>query len=482
MRDLIKTTAAIGTTEVLLMGVALARNKYLAVTIGPEGFGIYGLLNSFFMMIAVFAGTWMATGTTKYVAEYHTTGYQEDANKVFTFSVSTTAGIALLLTAILVVGRKWFLAQFLSRDVKESYYLIFSAAFVVMNLRPILLAVLQGMRRVREVVISRWSIAGLDLILVVVLVLIFGLTGFFVSLLLSAFWAVGVMLWAVQRKKGLQFRRISWREPVIRLLLSFGGVNLFLSLINLGTQYLQRAIVLRNMDISAVGLFQVGVAFMGYLGVVNRGTIFYYFPKMSEVMDSDSRNQKINEYLCFMLMVSIPLSVAAILFGQWVIPLLYSSAFASLASVFYWFVLGQFLNSIGSTFQLCIVGMARLRMHMASSIVIHFLWVIIPLLSVKKYGVGALGMGFVAGGGMGILLNGLYLRRHVSLRFSSRVIQLFGIAILTLAGAVILRGHAWHWHGVWILLTGGCIGAMVRRDEWARLFHSIKTGMMHKRY
>ena len=48
MKQLLKTTAALSTTEVVLMVVALIKNKYLAVAIGPEGFGIYGLLLSFF--------------------------------------------------------------------------------------------------------------------------------------------------------------------------------------------------------------------------------------------------------------------------------------------------------------------------------------------------------------------------------------------------------------------------------------------------
>jgi len=468
MKTLLKTTAAIGTTEVLLMGVALARNKYLAVTIGPEGFGIYGLLSSFFMMMAVFAGTWMATGTTKYVAEYHAAGDHEAANKVFTFSVVTTVGIALLLTAILIVGRKWFLVQFLSGCIKENYYLIFCFAFVAMNLRPVLLAVLQGMRRVREVVISRWSIAGLDLILVVILVLLFGLTGFFVSLLLSAFWAVGVMIWAVQRKDGLQLRRVSCRKPVIRLLLSFGSVNLFLALINLGSQYLQRVIVLLNMDISSVGLFQAGVALMGYLGVVNRGTMFYYFPKMSELMDNNLRNQKMNEYLRFILMISIPLSVLAILFGRLAISILYSSAFDALSSVFFWFVIGQFLNSVGGAFQMAIVGMARLKMHTVSTVAIHSLWVIVPFLLVKKYGIGALGMGFIAGGIAGPLMNYFYLRRRIDLRFSGRVVRLFGVAALTLTGAIILKDTILLWRVVWAIISCSLIGTLVSYEEWAK--------------
>ena len=468
MKNLIKTTAAIGTTEILLMGVALARNKYLAVTIGPEGFGIYGLLNSFFMMIAVFAGTWMAIGTIKYISEYQAKEDKENLNSIFSFSAIIVAGIGIFLTIILIVERKWFINTFLSNEIKESYYLIFCVAFIALCLRPIFLGVLQGLRRVQEVIISRWSIAILNLIFTIILVWLWGLTGFFLSLLFNSFLAVGILYWGIQRRNGLHLKRFSWQNPVVRLLLSFGSVNFFLSIINLSSQYLQRNIILKNMDIAAVGLFQAGVALMNYMGVINRGSTFYFFPKMSEEMDNSYRNQKINEYLRFILLFSIPISVLAILFGKWAILILYSSEFHSLSSVFFLFVVGQFLTSVGSVFQSTIVGMARLKMHSISSIVIHSLWIIMPLLLINKYGIGALGIGFVAGGISGGFLNWLYLRNRINLRFNQDVIRLFLIAIITITGAILLSDSTIKMHIVLVIISAGLIVKMIHREEWVK--------------
>lgn len=473
LKDLIKTTAAIGSTEILLMGVALARNKYLAVTIGPEGFGIYGLLKSFFMMIAVFAGTWMATGTIKYTSEYQAKGDKENLDSIFSFSTIIVAGIGIFLTIILVVWRKLFISTFLSNEIKEIYYLIFCAAFFAMCLRPIFLGVLQGLRRVREVIISRWSIAILNLIFTIILVWLWGMTGFFLSLLVNAIFAVCILYWGIKRKDGLRLKIFSWQDPVFRLLLTFGSVNLFLALINLSSRYLQRSIVLHNMDIASVGLFQAGVVLMGYMGVINRGSTFYFFPKMSEVMNNSYRNQKINEYLRFILLFSIPISVMAILFGKWAILILYSSAFTPLASVFFLFVIGQFLTSIGSVFQSTIVGMARLKMHSVSTVTIHSLWVIIPLLLISKYGIGALGIGFIAGGISGGLLNWMYLRNRIGFRFNHDVIILFIIAVITITGAILLSDRIIMFRIGLAIVSAGLILKMIHHEEWKKLNNFI---------
>ena len=473
MKDLVKTTAAIGSSEVLLMGVALARNKYLAVTIGPEGFGIYGLINSFFLMIAVFAGTWMATGTIKYTSEYRAKGDKENLNKIFSFSTIIVAGIAIFLTIILILWRKWIINTFLSNEVNEIYYLIFCAAFIGISIRPVLFGVLQGLKRVREVIISRWSIAVLNLIFIIILIWLWGLTGFFLSLLVSAIFAVCILYWGIKRKDGLHLRTFSWQDPVIRLLLSFGIVNLFLAIVNLGGQYLQRFIIIHNMNIASVGLFQAAVGIMLYLGVVNRGSTFYFFPKMSEVMDNSYRNQKINEYLRFILLFSIPISVLAILFGKWVILILYSPAFFPLASVFFLFVIAQLLVSIGSVFQLTIVGMARLKMHATSCIVMHSLSVLVVLLLIGKYGIGALGYGSILGGLSGGFLNWLYLRNRIGLRLNRDVIRLFIIAAVSLTGAILFSDKMIILRVTLVVILVCFIAKMIRREEWKKVYNYI---------
>ena len=481
MKNLIKTTAAVGSTEILLMSIALLRNKYLAVTIGPEGFGVYGILNSFFMMIAVFAGTWMTTGTIKYISEYQAKENKYNLYNIYSFSTIIVAVIGLSLTIILLIWRKWVIRTFLSSEIKEIYYIIFCVAFSAICLRPVLLGVLQGLRRIPEVIISRWSIAIINLIFTVILVWFWGLTGFFLSLLVDAVFALWILFWGIRRKDGLQFRKFSCKDPIIRTLFNFGIVNLFLGLINLSSQYLQRTIVLHNMDIASVGLFQAGVALMGYIGVINRGSAFYFFPKMSEEMNNTYRNYKVNEYLRFILLFSIPLSVIAILFGKWAIIVLYSYAFTSLSSVFFLFVIGQLFKSISSVFQSTIIGMARLKMHSISTIVTHSLWVIIPFIFINQYGIGSLGFGFIAGGLFGSLLNWMYLRNSINFKFTHDVIILFIILIITISGALLLLDRTIFLRICFSIATIGLILKMIHREELIMIKKYISNKMRKSR-
>lgn len=475
MRDLVKTTAAIGVTEVLLMGVSLIRNKFLAVTIGPQGFGVFGLLNSFFLMISAFAGTWVVVGTTKYIAEYQGRGDKRGAERVFSASVGVTCGLSVIIAFIIVLQKDWVLAWFFDENVKEEYFLIFIVAFLAMNIRPLLLGILQGMRRIREVVLGRLGIAGVDLLLVITLVLSCGLTGYFLSILIGSFFAVFVFVYAIVNKDGLKLRKLSIKDEIIKKLFIFGFFSIFLSIINSGSQYLQRIIVLNYFDLAAVGLFHAGVALKGYVGVINRGASFYYLPQMSVEMGNEARKRDINDFMRLILILSILPCLVAILFGKSIILLLYSEAFVPLVPVFVWFVFAEFFTNVGTALTIPLVGTARLKMHSISSIVVHSLWVIVPLVFVKKYGLSAFGFGFLVGSLVGPLMNGYYLWRCMNFKFSYAVVKLLFVGTSALVGALLLKFCPFLYKLLWVFLSLLLVCLQVKRDEWNHAYVYITT-------
>jgi len=482
MKNLVKNTAAISTTEFLLVFVAIIRNKYLAVTIGPEGFGIYSLLSSFFGMISVFAGTWLGAGTTKYIAEYSGKGNSEKRNQVFTFAFILVFLIGLFITIVLIVGRKFFISHFLSKDVLESYYLLFAAGFIGMNLRTILLSILQGVLQVKMVVKSRILISIVDVLLIIIcLVYLFHLLGFFIGILISSLFAAGILYFYVYKRCGFRFTKFSFKEDIVKKTMSFGGVSLLTGSINLGSVYLQRLILVQRMGINSVGIFQAGFAIMKYMGLINRGSSFHLFPTMSKKMDNVYRVRQLNEYLFFILLVTIPISVAAILFGRIAIHILYSSRFLSLSPYLFWFVLAQFVTIFTTSFQTTVVGMAKLKIHTIAVFIIHSFWVIAPLFLIGKYGIASLPIGILVGQVLGGIIYLVYLWKKIGFRFNKRVISLLCFGSIILLVSVLCRDSYIIWQ---IVFMGSVIGATISflsREEREKIFAIIRKKISFKK-
>ena len=412
------------------MAVGLVRNKYLAATIGPQGFGMYSLLSGFFEMMSVFAGASMATGTTKYISEYYHNGDTEKTHQTFTLSVICTFSAGLLLTLVFLGAPSIFVRTFLSPQIARPYYLLFAAGFVWMTMRPVLLSVLQGTLQVKAALYARALTSFLDVVLVVILVYAFHIYGFFLSLLISAVAGSLLLFHFIRTHCRLRFRKVSPFGPVGKRLLTFGWVNLYLAALNLSSQYIQRMMILRQIDIVTLGIFQAAVSLTIYVGFINRSSAYYFFPQISQSTSNENKAGEINDCLHLLLLTSVPLFSTVILFSGWMVAVLYSRMFLTLSSLLFWFVLAQFIADVGTIFKLTVAGMARLGIHSVSVTTNHLLWIIVPFAFISRYGVASIAMGICVGEMAAASLNFMYLRKAVGLRLSSRNGYLLLVGIL----------------------------------------------------
>ncbi|MFX0136859.1 MAG: oligosaccharide flippase family protein [Candidatus Hodarchaeota archaeon] len=469
---MIKTTLAISTTEIALMAVAFIRNKYLAIEIGPEGFGIYGLLHSFFTFVSLFSGAWLAGGATKFISEYDEQKDNIIVQKISSLSIGLTFVISLIITLIFIIAQKPIRRIFLSEEVFSIYFTLFAVAFIGMSLRPIFIALLQGLRQVKSVVFSRIVISAFEIILVIILVYFFDLVGFFLSILITSVFAL-VFLWKQLKKNVRKFSFPKLNENISQKLLFFGGSSLFLGLLLYGGEYSLRFIIIKNIDITAIGLFQAAMALMGYLGILNRGAVFNFYTDISVVMDNINRTLKINEYLRFVLLMNIPISVFAILSGKQIILLLFSSKFLPLSGIFFWFVLTHFMNSIAHVFHNNMKGMGLIKDFTFLGILGTFLLLIVPVIFIREIGLSSVAIGYLLSYGGTIPIFYWYLNKKINFRFSTLNLWLFFIAGLTLFGAILLMNNTFSLKFMWGIASLFLIGLTIKKDEYNKLFNFL---------
>jgi enterobacterial common antigen flippase len=465
MKRLIKTTLAIGVSEVLLLSVGLVRNKYLAISIGPEGFGIFSLLNSFFLLMSAFAGTWLGTGTTKFIAQYISTNDDDNKNRIFQYSVIIASLLSLFITVQLILNKNICIEHFLNNDINVNYFYIFIAGFIWTNLRQVFLAALQGALATQYVVKSRIYIAVFDITSVVLLVAVFNLAGYFISICLTSVFAVMILAYYTYVKCG--FTIIIQKDNIMenstfKQFLIFGGYNFVTGIVNLSSAYLQRYILIVTSGVNKVGLFQAGISMMTNLSAINRGSLFYLLPAMSGSLADEERVKSLNEYIYFVLITTIPICIIVIPFGENIITLLFSDKFTSLCEVLYLFIIGQIVIIFMSSFQLTVVGMEKLKIHLFSVIVIHGTWVLIPFIFSKQYGIASAAYGIILGGIFGILIYSLYLWRYIHYVMSYENLKLIFLNSISIALFIYFKDDSMLWKGpisvFYMLLLLTCIG------------------------
>lgn len=469
MRDFVKNTSIIGGTEMMLTLVAFSRNKYLAIAIGPAGFGIYGLLSSFFNLLSVFTGTWLAKGTVKYVSEYNREEESESLSRIISFTVAFAACSAILLASICFLFGSSMKNTFLGTQIAESYFLLFAASFVGTSIGTILTSLLQGLLLIKKIATARFVTSLIDLFLILLFVHLFELEGLFIAILLSSS-VTAAFLWRALPKIRFRFAAlIELRHALTQKMLRFGYVNLFLTLVDLLSQYLQRIIVLAGMGISAVGLFQAATSLKNYLGIPNRGSSFVLLPKMSARLGDEERNRILDEYLRLTLFIGVPVTVVTNLFIGNLVRLLFAASFIPLSHFFYLFAIAQLVISIEYAFQSIVIGMELLGVHSVATVVTHVFWVLVPFFGLSTLGIASIGWGFIAASIVSSSIQYFYLRNRVSLRFSKDLLMLLVFGGTAVGFSVVGQSYSIMLKILIVGCTFPLLSLGIKKHEWTLL-------------
>jgi len=474
MKDLIKTTTAISGTEIALMVVAIIRNKYLAVSIGPQGFGIYGLIQSFFSLASIFSGAWLAAGATKFTSEYNNKNDDITVQKIASLSIGLTAVLSLVITFAFIIAQKPIRKIFLSKEVLSIYFILFAASFLGASLRPVFIALLQGLKQVKSVVVFRIIISLIDIIFVIVLVYFFDLIGFFISIFATSVVAILIIYKQLKKHVG-QFYLPMLNENITKRLLYFGSSSIFLGVLYFGGQYFLRFIIIKNINIAAVGLLQAAMGIMNYMGIFNRGAVFHFYPEVSEEISISDRTRKINDYLRFILLINIPITVLAILFGKQILLLLYSSRFLPLSDLLFWFFLVHLMSCIANTFHSNLMGMGLVKNFTLFGILGTLLLLVVPILFIKKYGLASVAIGYLLSYTGTIPLFYWHLKRRINFKFSHKTYYLLFIAILTISVAIAFMNCSLLVRIICGFVALLLIGLIIKKEEYNKLLVLVKN-------
>ena len=482
MRGFVKSTSLIGMTEISLLLVSVLRNKYLAVTIGPAGLGLFSLLQSLFSFMDVFAGASLAAPALKYISEYKNSKDKVIVSRVFNFSFSLT----FVLASFIAIGATIFFdvikSSFLSPEVLFFHYSLFAASFVATSLTNILASLFQAYVFTKKVVFQRIATNVFGLVATLLLVYLFDLTGFFVSMTLSSIFGLVLYLREGSRIIKFEFSLSQLKDDIIKKVMNFGAITVLLGILNFGSELIRRVLIVNTLNIFSLGLFQAATGLTRYQSLISTSAGFSFMPKISENLSNTERIKLFNQYLRMILTLGTISSVFLIVFGDFIIGLLYAKSFVNLSSVFYIFVVAQFFVLCQSSFQFLMVGMAKMKIHLLLTFLYHLSTVVVPLIFIREYGLLSIGWGVLAGILIDIVIGYEFLRREIGMHFTRDNLILLSLAV----GSMALVSF-FHTGLIFIARIGmsALITLMmmltVKRSEWAALRGLISSTIAGKR-
>ena len=344
----LKYTGLFGGVQGINMLVGVVRNKIVAWLLGPEGTGLINLFNNITKLINEITSFGISFSAVKHIAELSDEETSSDEQKhllphyinvVRTWSV-TTGLLGLFFTLLLApaISRATFGSTQYTTDIA-----ILCPLSLCLTITGGELAILKGIRRLKEIALASVFSAVSVLIICTPIYYYWRMSGIPASLVLCS--TATTLITCHFSNKAASWRTFSISRklytdgiPMIKLGIGF----ICAGVMGEGTAYLTRTLILHLGNLTDVGLYNSGYMMaVTYASVVFIAIEADYFPRLSAAKsDVQSQNYTVNQQIEVCILLIAPCLVVFVTLMPFIVPLLFSSQFTdavpmSIAASFY---------------------------------------------------------------------------------------------------------------------------------------------------
>ncbi len=388
-RGIVHSTALLGAARVGTVFFNFARDKALALALGPVGVGVFGL---FEILIATVVSTSSLGVNVSGVREIAHASGKSDAARL-AHAVASLRRLVLwlgVLGSLALVAFAEPIGRFtFGRDGYTTAVQICGIAVFFTSVQCGHRAILQGLNRIRSLAKVVVGVALADTVILVTAVVVWGRDAIAPGFAASA--AAGAAIyWWVSRSAAPAGPRIEWSvfRPHARALITLGvslAAALFLSTY---VTYLTRTLINRDLGLAEAGLylaaFTVAGKSVGFLLDSMRADLY---PRLSAAADDNVKlNQLVNGQTEICLLLTIPGIVLVIALAPYLLQLFYSAEFASAAPLLGLFSLGSLARVLSTPLGYVRLAKGRSVLYFSTEAVFAGLQLVLAYLFLRFWG------------------------------------------------------------------------------------------------
>lgn len=344
-----KSTSLFGGVQIFTILIGIIRSKFIAIWLGPSGFGLMSLFNSVITLIFSISNLGLASSAVRDISKANQIddgGIQLSKTiKSINKCVILTGLIGCFLTISFSSLLSWF--TFGSSCYTNSF-IVLSVVIFINGIYGAHYAVLQGVRRLPLMAKARiiGSFIGTSVTLPLfcfyrekAIVPSLVITSF-VTYIISSFYVRKIKL-VVVKQSIIESLKIG--KSTIKL-----GIMMALTVISVSVvEFFVKTFITKLGGISEVGLYQAGWTLNAqYLGLVFTAMATDYFPKLSSIShDNNLVKKSMNEQAEIAILILGPMIAIMMVAMPIIILYLYSSDFLKIVPMARWLMFGSLIKA-----------------------------------------------------------------------------------------------------------------------------------------
>jgi polysaccharide transporter, PST family len=385
--SLIKSSVWNALAVLIRVITGLVVNKVLAVFVGPSGYAVVGQFQNFVGIGTAFASSGVNNGVTKYTAEE--AGAIEPLRPIWStaFVLSTSFSALISVSVILLRAR---LAEIFLGDVRyQDLFVWFGLVLPLLVWNGLLLAVVNGLKRLKQYVYINVGGSILGLAVTFWMVVQFGVKGALIALVINQAVVFGLTLLSCSREPWFRvknfFNGIS--RPYVRVLLGFVVMALVSSTALPLSQIAIRHFLADQYGWQAAGCWQAVSRISDmYLMLITTGMSFYYLPRLAELRTGEELRREVLK-ACRVALPLVAIMAAIIYAMRGILTrLLFSEQFAQAEDLFFWQLVGDVMKVGSWMFAYIMLAKAMSARYIVSEICFSFSLIGLTILFTRWFG------------------------------------------------------------------------------------------------
>ncbi len=396
-RGILKASSLIGGASVINILIGMVRTKFVAVLLGADGVGLMGMYTTIIGIVSTLSGMGINSSGVRQVAEAYGCGDEVKlARTVRTLrrTVWLTGGLGMLFMVAFCVP----LSRLSFKTAEYAVPLAILGTTVLLgNIALGQGCVIQGTRRIADM--AKISvIGGLNGTLIgVPLYGWLGQRGILPSLVLGSLASL-VTSWWFARRVPIKQIVLPWhdsRHDACQLL-RLGVALMSAALLSSGSAYLIRLLLMRELGLSGVGIYQAAFNLSGILVTFVLGAMAAdYYPRLTAVAADNGRVlQVMNDQTEIALLLALPGLAAMVIFSPILIRIFYAPEFTQAIEPLRWFSLGLLGRVLSWPLGFILLAKAQGTLYFLTELVSTLLLCALTYWCVLKWGVTGAGVAF----------------------------------------------------------------------------------------
>lgn len=332
-RSIVKATGVFGSMQVFRTLISVVSSKFVAVYLGPIGFGLLSLLNNAVNIIVAITNFEFLTVATREVALVSNSEDDTQLAKTIALLQRMAVVIGLFGAVFCLLFSKLLSTLTFGNPEKQHWFIILSFYLLITSFSNARMAVLQGVNNIRILAICNIVAAFITAIGTIILYYFLRIEGIIWVMLYSSIVLFFVTFYFTRQYKfsinSHGFKEFYHNSSPIFKFGFFMSVNLILG------QICNFVIKLYLNDSGAssqvLGYYEVStVILINYLGLIFNAMSYDFYPKLTSVSsDNEKVKQLVNNQIEIALILVTPAIVFLYLSAPFLIELLYTKQFLS---------------------------------------------------------------------------------------------------------------------------------------------------------